>query len=175
MRDMKIKICKALVADISSPYVWMSASLMSEQDHLRYFRISVPAADGKRRSIVCQVYRATKDYERRFKKSRPHVPIDGCDFIVMSEHYRNILNGLKVDDFNEVEIERMSWEPWAVWKASKYNPNRSERLALQIAVVSLAVSILFSVVGLVGSYLVRGKTTVNEVPCPTTELHTTVP
>ena len=107
--------------------------------------------------------------------SRPHVSIGGCDFIVMSEHYRNILGGLKVDDFNEVEIERVSWEPWAVWKASKYNPNRSERLALQIAVVSLAVSILFSAVGLVSSYLVSGKTTVNEVPCPTTELHTTVP
>ena len=87
---MEIKVCKALKADIASPYVWVSESLIHADDHRRYFRITRPAQDGQgKTSIVCQVYRAGADYKRRFKESRKHVQVDNGRFIVMSEHYRN--------------------------------------------------------------------------------------
>ena len=146
---MEIKVCKALKADIASPYVWVSESLIHADDHRRYFRITRPAQDGQgKTSIVCQVYRAGADYKRRFKESRKHVQVDNGRFIVMSEHYRNFFDRLEPDGLVALELERIKYDLWGAWLASKYNPDKAERLALLMGIWSLVISLLSVFLGL---------------------------
>lgn len=139
---MEIKVCKALKADIASPYVWVSESLIHADDHRRYFRITRPAQDGQgKTSIVCQVYRAGADYKRRFKESRKHVQIDNGRFIVMSEHYRNFFDRLEPDGLAALELERIKYDLWGAWLASEFKPDQGERLALILGIVGVSISV----------------------------------
>lgn len=147
---MKVKVYKALQADIASPYVWIDESLMPANAHRSYFRITRPAdEDHERVSIVCQVYRATSDYRRRFKEGRSHAEIDGCPFIVMSEHYRNCLGGLEANKLASLEFKRVGFNLWGAWLASKSNPNRADRLALLMGAWSLILAVLSVALGII--------------------------
>ena len=147
---MKVRVYKALQADIASPYVWIDESLIPEKAHRCYFRIARPAGEGHERiSIVCQAYRATSDYKRRFEEAGRHAEIDGDRFIVMSEHYRNCLGGLEANKLVNLELKQVGSDLRGAWLASKFNPNRVERLALLMGFWSIIVSVLSMILGII--------------------------
>lgn len=140
---MKILVCKALGDDVASPFVWISEKCISSKDHFRYFRIS--AADGC--SIVCLASRAGIDYERRRQQGGAGLR-DAAAFIAMSEHYRSYFNELRPNESADLTLEKICFQPWGAWLASKYSPNRSERLSMVLAAVGVLVSLVSLLVSL---------------------------
>jgi hypothetical protein len=146
-----MKVFKARTGEISAPYVW--SDKLDSDGHMHYYRITHQTADGKR-SIVCQVYKASEDFVRDYNthsEGKPRRKLEP-DFIVMSAYYRQLLgitgplttdsdvDGKKSNKEFTITLKRISSDMWGAIQGRKYHPDGAARLSLALAFWSLGLA-----------------------------------
>lgn len=82
-------------------------------------------------------------FERYFNSKRSYELPKGKQLIVMSEHYRDLLNLHISEDRNmlyNIEITPILF--WAGLRAAKYTPNEFIQLSVNLAILSVIISLL---------------------------------
>lgn len=125
-------IHKAFHEDIDASYIWCNTVPRG------YYKLKY----GKH-SIIVKVRHIDSSFERYFNSKRSYELPKGKQLIVMSEHYRDLLNLHISEDRNRLyNIEITPIRFWAGLRAAKYTPNEFIQLSVNLAILSVIISLL---------------------------------
>lgn len=124
-------IYKAFHEDIDASYIWCNTVPRG------YYKLKY----GKH-SIIVKVRHIDSSFERYFNSKRSYELPKGKQLIVMSEHYRDLLNLHISEDRNRLyNIEITPIRFWAGLRAAKYTPNEFIQLSVNLAILSVIISL----------------------------------
>lgn len=125
-------IFKAFHEDIDASYIWCNTVPRG------YYKLK----HGKH-SIIVKVRHIDSSFERYFNSKRSYELPKEKQLIVMSEHYRDLLNLHISEDRNRLyNIEITPIRFWAGLRAAKYTPNEFIQLSVNLAILSVIISLL---------------------------------
>lgn len=144
-------VFKAMTHDIAAPYIWSNA--IAKYDHMAYHRIKYLE---KERPIVCQIAFASDNFKKAYNApdtTRCKLPNDGC-FLVMSEHFRNLLNVPEPksnnDRYRNFTIEKLPYSWLTLCTAIRYVPDPYVRYSIMLGFVGIVVGVIGVFIGIVG-------------------------
>lgn len=125
-------IYKAFHEDIDAPYIWCNTVPRG------YYKLKYGT-----HSIIVKVRHIDSSFEHRFNAKHSYVLPQGKPIIVMSEHYRDLLNLHINEDRNKpYNIEIKPIRLFATLRAAKYTPNEFISLSARLAILSVVISLL---------------------------------
>ena len=133
---MKMKVFASLEEDINNGWVWVPESLVRERTVARIKNNNT----GK--VIYCEVLQIGDNYLKRYNSNeRRYKIIDSYASIVMSEWYRKKLCITNTQEEIEFDVV-VKDNPWGHLRAALHNPQIVVRLAMELAILSLALGVI---------------------------------